>query len=83
MGKFPESFASVRLLVRFLSGGFSFGPVFSGSPPAFSGSVAMRFAATTVVCPRGPLVTLSHLLVPLRCKVVRGRTIIRTLGVAR
>lgn len=63
--------------VRFISGGFGFRAIFSSGPPPLNCSVAMQFAATVGFSMSSPLVTFSHLLIPLRRKVIRGRAIAR------
>jgi hypothetical protein len=57
----------VRLLVGLISGGLGIGAIFSGGPPVLRGSVAMQVAATVGLRFERPLMTFSHLLVPLRC----------------
>lgn len=59
-------FALVRSRAGFISGGLGLGPIFSGGPPVFDGSVTMQVASSVVLCLGGPLVTFGYLLVSLR-----------------
>jgi hypothetical protein len=65
------------LCVGFLTGGLRVAAIVAGGPPVLGGSVAMQVAATVGLRVGSPLMTLSHLLVQLRCSITRGPTIAR------
>jgi hypothetical protein len=68
---------SIVLCVGFLMGGLRVPTIVAGGPPVPTGSVAMQVAASGGLSVGGPLMTLSHLLVQLRCSITRSRTIAR------
>jgi hypothetical protein len=55
------------LLVGFVSGGLGIGAILASGSPVSSRSVAVQVAPGVALCMSGELMTLGHLLVPLRC----------------